>query len=155
MLGRLTEFVATAQGKVIALLVIIVLFGGWSLGIYLQGRSDGKQACINGIQKVATAVANRRADNAADATERYRVYNLKDRELEVGISDALELIHDYYADGQPPRTIEKTKLVQVPGSKEYVYVPTDACPNDFLSDDELRLFNLGNSRDDFNPDNSK
>lgn len=154
MSGKLTEFFANPQGKLAKWLLIALVVIGLAFGLYMQGRSDGKQACLNGIQKLATAVANRKADNAAGATERYRTYNLQDRALEVGILDALDQVRDYYAD-QPPRTVEVAKLVPVPGQKELVYVPTDACPNDYLNADELRLYNLGNSRDDFNPDDSK
>lgn len=125
---------------------------------YMHGLSNGKKESKLALQKVATQIAERRANNAGAAIERYAQYATKDRELEMAIADSLNQIHDFYAEqaaNNSARKVRSTELIPVPGEKEYVYVPDGACPNDFLSPDELQLFNWGNKRGDLDPGNSK
>lgn len=138
------------QTKVIKALAGLAIVGGILFAVYMQGRSDGKQTCLNAVQKQATALAERRADNAIDATQRFGDFMRNDRALEVGIDDALSHVRAYY-ENQPPETIE----VQVPGKKEKVYVPISSCPSTFLNPDELQLYNLGNKRSDLDFGDSK
>jgi hypothetical protein len=140
------------QAKLLKWAAGLLIFGGILFTVYLQGRDDGKAACQNAVQRQVAKLADQRADNAVEATTRFGDFVRNDRALEIGIADALSQVHDFYAN-QKPKT--QTVKVQLPGKKEYVYVPTDSCSPNVLDADELRLYNLGNKRSDLNNSDSK
>ena len=147
---------AVLQAKATKFAVIGFIVLGLIVGSYLVGRHDGKQGALSALKTVAAKVAETRAGNAVDATARFGQYISSDRELEVSVTDLLKQVDDYYATHKPePQVINKTRLVPVPGKPEYVYVPTDSCPSNFLNDDELRLYNMGNKRSDLNSGDSR
>lgn len=143
---------ADVQAKILKTLAGLFIVGSVLFAVYMQGRSDGKAACQGAVQRQVIALAERKANNAVDATTRLGDFLRNDRALEVGIADALAQVRDYYQNQKPNA---KTIRVKVPGKTEYVYVPTDACPSNGLNADELRLYNLGNKRSDLNLGDSK
>ena len=143
---------AAFKAWLIKWVIYLVILVGLLFTAYLQGRDDAKTACERNAYKEAAAQQQVRADNATDAGKRYGAYTKTQAELDAAVEAAKKELRDYYAANQPePRVVEKTKLVQVPGKEELVYVPIGVCPNDLFSPDELRLFNEGNKRTDFNP----
>lgn len=145
---------AELQAKALKWVFGLLLFGVILLCTYLQGRDDGKLACQNAVQRQVTALAQRRADNAIQAGTRLESFVRNDAQLETGIAGLLAQVQDYYAN-KPAATKAQTVKVQLPGKKEYVYVPTDSCSPNVLDADELRLYNMGNKRSDANPGDSK
>ncbi len=141
---------AVLQAKIIKVLAIIALVGIVLAGAYFQGRHDGAANCKVAIAKVAAAVAERRADNAVGATQRFVEYNTGDAALDTSVNAAIGEIRKYYAENPV------TKLVKVPGKKDIKYVPTPgSCPDPVLDVNELHLFNNGNKRSDFDAGDSK
>lgn len=122
---------------------------------YAQGVDNTNVKWNATLAKQRAAIAEQKASNTIDAGKRLGDYRYTDAQIDAAVLEAKAAVHAYYKDHPETRTVEKTKLVPVPGKEEYVYVPIGTCPNDFFNADELRLYNLGNEGFLTNPEHPK
>lgn len=134
------------KGGVLALMLTLA---------YCKGVSNTNADWEGKIASQKQAVAEVQRDNAVDAGKRFGIYTRTQAELDTAVEKVKRDLHDYYAANPITREVLKTKLVQVPGKEEYVYVPIGTCPNDFFGPDELRLWNLGAKGYDPDPTDTK
>lgn len=115
---------------------------------YYAGRQDANASCDADKYKARAEVAEHRAKVAEEAAQRLAGFTYTEAQIEIAIANAKTEVHRYYAENPvQPRVVKVSELVQVPGEKEFVYVPEGVCPNDLFSPDELRLYNAGNAHD--------
>ena len=135
---------AAIQAKAIKWLACVGVLALMLFITYSKGVANTNAKWEAKIEKQRTTIAQTRANNAVDAGKRLRTYTRTEADLEAAARAASDAVHAYYANNPAkPMIVEKTKLVQVPGQQEYVYVPIDSCPNSFFNADELRLWNQG------------
>lgn len=124
-------------------LVAVILFAA-----YYKGRQDANASCDADKYKARAEVAERRAEVAEESAQRLAGFAYTEAQIEIAIANAKTEVHRYYAENPvQPRVVKVSELIQVPGEKEFVYVPEGVCPNDLFNPDELRLFNSGNTHD--------
>lgn len=137
----------TANRYVVYLITFILIMACVAAsGLY--GYAKGSAKADLQLEQARTELERARATNAIESIPPLIAYTENAVQRENNADDILTFLESY-TPAPEQKIVYRDRIVQVPGQPEYVYVPTDACPPDVLSPDELRLLNWGADRAEF------